>query len=969
MNVSDDFWSGFQRRDVPGQGDAFDVPVEEWSRSVQSCLERGQTSDFDAQACIELCVKIFGQMPSQYRRSYAVNQAFYQVYYSDVQCDEQEALFWLEVFLREEFYHYLDGALAWEEKDVRAYCAEILEALEAGHRRTLDETRQGINALFSAHMRSTYPSERSFGMDMGVIPWSLAAVYRPREVVDLLFSLDIGFMTMAGWFRYTGSTEGDEEYTINALRQRYSLEEFKDEWTSYGTVMFSSVLMRCPDEEYVRACLPQFNKYHMYSDEARCIPLIFKDKDEVVDIFKSMNVPLDASKVHVFYARYGREGFEDLSALIMRRENKKRRVELLKALWPVCASELAELMLTCEQDIKTREVAQAWLYNQGADATLGLMELVGRRGKKKVEALAVLRELVSRGHGDEIRGLLGEVSTSKIKAEIEAEVLAFESTEGDLKEVDTDELPDFLSEVVERYDASREKGAFKAELESFLTIENLPALIFKDGEGVLHRDHQLALLWAVSRAYWMDWRQTHGANIPKMKQTSTALMALLDGDVIRDAFDHDSLSACMRHVIECWWGSGFEHRQGWCIWLFGLGGQDQDVFWMEEKLRNAAKWFPKAYFRTYVRAVLDNFVMINTPTSLMIFDVLQEGRCKEKIRKEAATHRRELCELRGWTEQNWRDRTVPYGGLDDNGTRVYDYGERTFKLKFRGAFDVFFEDEKGKQYKSLPASRKTDDVNKVGEARADYKVIKKQLTTIIAQQTQRFEDAVREQHAWKVEDWVHYVGEHPLLRHFARKLVWCIKKEGWIEEVEKSFIWSEDGSAMSADYEEIDLSVYEDSPYRIYLMHPVDMTPEQKAVWIDVLGEFEVIQPVEQLERKVLTDYRGLTRDILKRMKEENGYAYYQNFYKYKLPLKFYLSNGWFKRFNMSFGGLSVMLVSDEAGVMLLKKFEGKEELFLNGLYAFEGDELDPDKFMESKNVPMWFYSEFFVSLCSCLNM
>ena len=84
----------------------------------------------------------------------------------------------------------------------------------------------------------------------------------------------------------------------------------------------------------------------------------------------------------------------------------------------------------------------------------------------------------------------------------------------------------------------------------------------------------------------------------------------------------------------------------------------------------------------------------------------------------------------------------------------------------------------------------------------------------------------------------------PVMHPFAIGLIWGIYKE---ETLTGSFRYMEDGSFNTVDEEELELP--EDAV--IGLIHPIEFSKEERDAWKEQLEDYEIIQPVEQLDRTV----------------------------------------------------------------------------------------------------------------------
>ena len=157
-------------------------------------------------------------------------------------------------------------------------------------------------------------------------------------------------------------------------------------------------------------------------------------------------------------------------------------------------------------------------------------------------------------------------------------------------------------------------------------------------------------------------------------------------------------------------------------------------------------------------------------------------------------------------------------------------------------FEVF--DESGKKLKNLPAPGKRDDETKAKAAYEEFKFMKKQLKTTAASQKERLELALSTARMWNADAWKTLFVKNPVMHQFAIGLVWGFYKEG---KLVQSFRYMEDGSFNTEDEEEYNLP--EDG--KIGLVHPMELTDESRKVWIEQMEDYEIVQPIDQLNRTV----------------------------------------------------------------------------------------------------------------------
>jgi hypothetical protein len=94
--------------------------------------------------------------------------------------------------------------------------------------------------------------------------------------------------------------------------------------------------------------------------------------------------------------------------------------------------------------------------------------------------------------------------------------------------------------------------------------------------------------------------------------------------------------------------------------------------------------------------------------------------------------------------------------------------------------------------------------------------------------------------------------QHALLRHLGRRLVWALEPprlQSGDERVSRTFRVAEDLSFAN----EADQAFVPEEGARVMLVHPVLLTPELRARWIALFGDYAIVQPFAQLGREVFT--------------------------------------------------------------------------------------------------------------------
>ena len=138
--------------------------------------------------------------------------------------------------------------------------------------------------------------------------------------------------------------------------------------------------------------------------------------------------------------------------------------------------------------------------------------------------------------------------------------------------------------------------------------------------------------------------------------------------------------------------------------------------------------------------------------------------------------------------------------------------------------------------------------------------LKKSLDEIVKNQTENLEKAVGSRRMWTQEGWRGLFEKNPIMHIFAEKLVWGFYNNG---KLEASFIYSNDGSIVNNDYDNLDFEQY--PQMHIGFVHPLELTPEELDSWREYLSDQDIhTQPVNQLNRPIFrkADYSGNKIDI-----------------------------------------------------------------------------------------------------------
>jgi Domain of unknown function (DUF4132) len=309
---------------------------------------------------------------------------------------------------------------------------------------------------------------------------------------------------------------------------------------------------------------------------------------------------------------------------------------------------------------------------------------------------------------------------------------------------------------------------------------------------------------------------------------------------VRELCDRHSLAEFSWALFQRWYALGAPTRHNWALTQLGLIGDDTTV----RRLSPLIKHWPGEGGTSRAVAALDVLGGIGSDVALThLFELTRRGKYKG-LKARAVQKIDEIAAARGITPEALADHAVPDFGLDAQGTLVLDYGPRHFTVTFDRQLVPLVVEPNGKVRKSAPKPGPKDDPALAPAAYALFTGLKKDLRTIADQEIKRLELAMTTRRSWTPDDFHALFVTHPLLGHIVRRLV-------WITDGGTSFRVAEDHTHADVN----------DDPYtpapdaRISIAHPILLDDDLDA-WAELLADYEILQPFEQLGRPVyrLTD-------------------------------------------------------------------------------------------------------------------
>jgi hypothetical protein len=230
-------------------------------------------------------------------------------------------------------------------------------------------------------------------------------------------------------------------------------------------------------------------------------------------------------------------------------------------------------------------------------------------------------------------------------------------------------------------------------------------------------------------------------------------------------------------------------------------------------------------------------MMLNGVAQKVKFKGLQE-RAREKMD--------EIANKRGLTAEELADRLVPDLDLEDDGSKTLDFGPRSFRVGFDETLTPFVMDASGARLKELPKPNSKDDATLAAEATDMWKAMKKDARTLSALQVLRLELAMGNARRWTPTDFEAFLVQHPLLIHLVRRVVWGAWKGA---RLVSTFRVAEDRTYASASDDAFAMP----DGVTVGVVHRLQLGDADAAQWGKVFGDYELLQPFEQLGRRIYT--------------------------------------------------------------------------------------------------------------------
>ena len=314
--------------------------------------------------------------------------------------------------------------------------------------------------------------------------------------------------------------------------------------------------------------------------------------------------------------------------------------------------------------------------------------------------------------------------------------------------------------------------------------------------------------------------------------------------VLAEDLDEKEFAVYANELFDKWMEAGAESKKRWVLYAASIHGGDEIV----KKLHHQIQEWPNAARGAIASEAVQAMALNPLPQALLIVDGISRKFKFKQVKAAAGKALDFAASQLGITTEELADRIVPDLGFGENMERVFDYGERRFTVTITTALEIEGFDENGKKLKNLPSPGKRDDEEKAAAAYEEFKQMKKQMKTTVSSQKMRLEMALSTGRQWSVEAWRNLFVKNPIMHQFATGLIWGVYED---RKLISTFRYMEDGSFNTEDEDEFEMPEGTAGQSMIGLVHPIELSEDSLKIWKEQLEDYEITQPVEQLERPV----------------------------------------------------------------------------------------------------------------------
>lgn len=447
-----------------------------------------------------------------------------------------------------------------------------------------------------------------------------------------------------------------------------------------------------------------------------------------------------------------------------------------------------------------------------------------------------------------------------------------------------------------------------------------------------------------------------------------------DANILAENLNKIELENFALEIFLKWIQSNAESKKKWILYFASIYGGFNIIEVFQKYIKEWSEASRGAIAAEAVMALALN----GSSDALMAVDNIAHKFKHKQVKSAANKALQNAADILGITTEELGDKIVPNLGFDENMERIFDYGTRKFKVYLNTALELEVYDEKDKKLKTLPAVGAKDTEDIATASNAEFKQMKKQLKNVVKIQKLRLETAMLADRRWTADAWESLFVKNPVMHKFAMGLIWVAYED---DKAIQTFRYMEDGTFNTSDEDEYELP----KTCTIGLAHPIDLDEETLLTWKEQLSDYEIVQPIEQLEKKVYTvdDTEKGKLDLIRfNDRELNGYTLlnrmtkmgwykgsvqdagcFYTFYREDITKRTDMGNGVIKyegnAVELTFSGMYVAGYDENVSIEKVRFYEpGTVE---RGSYVY--DEADDEKSLKLDEVNPRYFSEIVAQL------
>lgn len=458
-------------------------------------------------------------------------------------------------------------------------------------------------------------------------------------------------------------------------------------------------------------------------------------------------------------------------------------------------------------------------------------------------------------------------SSKMIKEMLEAVLVDCPDWEEDIKTLLSSKKSqerEFAISILKKWGASKyqEEFAKALEIEKSKKLKDLlseclgvtteeEAELKNDVEGIVKDMHKGGKKRKIQWAYETPFVTVHKKDGKEISEEYLQALALCYADmyvpgvnkealILAENLNESELAVYATEMLDKWLESGAEAKKKWVLYFASIHGGDIIV----PKLVHQINEWPKIARGAIAAEAVKALALNGSQTALLTVDGISRKFKFKQVKTAAGEALEYAAKELGISKEELSDRIVPDLGFDAESKRTFNYGERSFVVYLTPSLELEIYDDNGKKIKNIPAPGKKDAPEIANEAYVSFKLMKKQMKTVISNQKQRLEMALSAERQWSVEKWKELFVNNPVMHQFSISLIWGVYNKDGLAD---TFRYMEDGSFNTKDEDEFEFP----NEGSIGLVHPVELDGETIEQWKEQLSDYEVTQAFEQLDRTV----------------------------------------------------------------------------------------------------------------------